>query len=99
MMKTTTTLSLLAALSAAGGPFATAPALAGHKHDPGCPAPADGARLKTSEIVKLAEGAGFEVIELEAKHGCWEIEALDGSRLRYEIGHDAAGRQLWLERD
>lgn len=99
MMKTTTTLALLAALSAAGGPFATAPALAGHKHDPGCPAPADGARLKTSEIVKLAEDAGFEVIELEAKHGCWEIEALDGSRLRYEIGYDAAGRQLWLERD
>ena len=75
-MKTPTTLALLAALVAGGAAFGGTPALAGHGHDPSCPATTEGPRLKASEIVRKAEDAGFEVIEFEAKHGCWEIEAL-----------------------
>ncbi len=96
---TPTTLALLAALAAGCATLSGTPALAGHGHDPACPASTEGPHLKASEIVRKAEDAGFEVIEFEAKHGCWEIEALDATRVRYDIGYDAAGRQLWLERD
>lgn len=88
----------LAALLAASIVLAAAPALAGHDdHHRYCDVRSRSEWKSAKEILDQAAQDGYEVLELDSKHGCWEIEAIDKNRHRVEVIYDPSGKLLWID--
>lgn len=51
------------------------------------------------DIIDKATQDGYQVLEIDSKHGCWEIEAIDKSRHHVEVIYDPSGELLWIDDD
>ena len=47
-----------------------------------------------SSVARSLEDLGYRVDQVEAKHGCWKVEAMNDSNIPIEALYDAAGELL-----
>ena len=52
------------------------------------------ASATASSVARSLEDLGYRVDQVEAKHGCWKVEAMNDSNIPIEALYDAAGELL-----
>lgn len=90
MSRTTLTAAIVASLL-------TAPAFASSIK---CDSPSQDQWMAKADLTTMYEGQGFDVKNIKAEDGCYEVYALDAKGVRVEIIADPmTGKQLGIEND